>query len=567
MRVRNSANGTTELTEWRSIEWKRHFQIVRNLRQRIFKASEAGDLSRVKNLQKLLLRSKSNLLVSVRRATQDNVGKKTAGIDGVVALTPEARGVLVDDLTRYQPWKAKPVRRIYIPKSNGKLRPLGIPVLKDRVFQGMVKNGLEPQWEAQFEGTSYGFRPGRSAHDAIEDIANFANTKGNKKWVVDADIQGAFDNIDHDYLLSTIGNVPGKELIRQWLKAEYMERGIKHDTSSGTPQGGIISPLLANIALHGMEEAIGVRRNINGANIGKRGVVRYADDFVVFCQSREDAEQVIEELKMWLALRGLQLSEEKTRIVHITEGFDFLGFNIRQYEARNTKRGYKLLIKPSDNSLRKIKAKLKEMMLKLSGANAETLIKRLNPVIFGWSGYFRFCAASVTFNKIQWWLSERIYRWMRRQHPKKSWGWIRSKYLGPWNKDRQDNRVFGDKESGKYMTKFSWVSTSTRHVKVIGRYSKDDPKLSRYWENRAQKAPYQKSDRWFMARQQNFRCVVCKEPIFNGEPLEDHHLISNRENTERNLIKNRRLIHVLCHQQVHGDKNAELPTSVKEIRP
>jgi RNA-directed DNA polymerase len=253
---------------------------------------------------------------------------------------------MVDTLAHYAPWKAKPARRVYIPKSNNKLRPLGIPVVMDRCLQAMVKNALEPAWEARFEGISYGFRPGRSCHDAIEKIYLLARPNKTKKWVLDADIQGAFDHISHDYLQEAIGPVPGRELIKQWLKAGYIDQEVFHETEQGTPQGGVISPLLANIALHGMEEALGVTHNTQGRINGKRAVVRYADDFVCFCETQEDAEQVQQVLTTWLAQRGLTLSTEKTRIVHLSKGFDFLGFNIRHYQTpQTTQTGWKLLIK------------------------------------------------------------------------------------------------------------------------------------------------------------------------------------------------------------------------------
>jgi len=281
-------------TDWNTVNWREAHRTVRNLRQRIFRASQAQEWAKVRSLQKLMLRSRANTLVSVRRVTQENRGKNTAGVDKLVVKTPAERGKLVDQLMTYQPWRAKPARRVYIPKSNGKLRPLGIPTVIDRCLQARVKNALEPAWESRFEPTSYGFRPGRGAHDAIQNIFTQANAQSRKRWVVDADIKGAFDHIDHAYLLRTIGNVPGTALIRQWLKAGYMEGGVLHDTPAGTPQGGVISPLLANIALHGLEEALGVHRNKLGFNRTGRAVVRYADDFVVFCQTREDAEKVID---------------------------------------------------------------------------------------------------------------------------------------------------------------------------------------------------------------------------------------------------------------------------------
>jgi RNA-directed DNA polymerase len=391
--MQTPANGTKGQTDWTTADWRAVERNVRNLRERIHRATAEGDYRKVRNLQKLLLRSRSNALQSVRRVTQINAGKKTPGVDKVVIKTPEARGRMVDELRTYQPWRAQPARRVYIPKANGKLRPLGIPTVKDRAIQAMVKTALEPEWEAQFESISYGFRPGRSAHDAIEAIWNTAN-KGNKVRIVDADIRGAFDNIAHTTVLDATAHFPARGLVKQWLKAGYMEEKVYHETPAGTPQGGVISPLLANIALHGMEQAIGVRRNKHGwTQYAKRAVIRYADDFVVFCQTYEDAQKVIEELTTWLAERGLELSKEKTRIVHLDEGFDFLGFNIRRYptsiKGPKARTPYKVLIKPSKDTVRRFREKVREEWLALKGAPIEGVIKRINPIIRGWANYYR----------------------------------------------------------------------------------------------------------------------------------------------------------------------------------
>jgi RNA-directed DNA polymerase len=224
------------------------------------------------------MRSYSNILISVRRVTQTNTGSRTAGVDKLVVKTPKARGLLVEILAKFIPWKPLPARRMYIPKANGKKRPLGIPCIIDRCLQAIVKNALEPYWEAKFEGISYGFRPGRGCHDAIAKIYLIACPHRNKKWVVDADIKGCFDNIDHEHLLKVIGNFPARKLIHQWLKAGHMEDGVFYNSLTGTPQGGIVSPLLANIALHGMEKTLRIKYNIRGESIGDRQVVRYADD-------------------------------------------------------------------------------------------------------------------------------------------------------------------------------------------------------------------------------------------------------------------------------------------------
>ena len=376
-------------TNWNEVDWHKAERQVRNLRQRIFRATQAGEWSKVRSLQKLMLRSKANRLVSVRRVTQQNAGKYTPGIDKVVVKSSAARGRLVDELSAYQPYKAKPTRRVYIPKANGKLRPLGIPTVIDRCVQAMVKNSLEPSWEAQFEGSSYGFRPGRGCHDALVKIALLAAPHRRKKWVLDADIKGAFDNISHYHLLQTIGPVPGHQLIKQWLKAGFVDKEVFHETESGTPQGGVISPLLANISLHGMEQTLGITHNKKGELTSNRAVVKYADDFAVFCESKEDAEAIQQVLTDWLKERGLALSAEKTQIVHLHDGFNFLGCNVRLYPMKNSRTGYKLLIKPSKQSVQKIKDKLREKWKQLNGKNIEKVFKLLNPVIRGWANYFR----------------------------------------------------------------------------------------------------------------------------------------------------------------------------------
>jgi RNA-directed DNA polymerase len=504
--------------------------------------------------------------------TQINAGKNTAGVDKLVIKTPAARTKLTREILQAQPWRSKPARRVYIPKANGKFRPLGIPVIRDRALQAMVKNALEPYWEAKFEGTSYGFRPGRSCHDAIARIYSFARPHKNKDWVLDADIKGAFDNINHEYLLKTIGMFPARELIKQWLKAGYVDGDVFQRTETGTPQGGVISPLLANIALHGMEEALtiwkisergrtygrriksyeGIRYNINGISTGKRALVRYADDFVVFCESKEDAIKCRELLTEWLKKRGLELSEEKTKIRHLTEGFDFLGFNIRHYDSiLTTRTGYKLLIKPSGESVKKIRKKLRDKWMSLLGSSAEVVIKELNPIVRGWANYFRIGVSSRTFSKLDHWMYTRELRYAKRTHPCKSLKWIKRKYFGRFNLKRSDLYVFGSKENRSFILKFNWFPIE-RHVLVRGTSSPDDPNLREYWLDRNAAKAKDSTPSWQkLSKRQKGRCEWCGESLFNDEEIQTHHIIW-KSRGGKDTYDNLRLVHLFCHQQIHA---------------
>jgi RNA-directed DNA polymerase len=542
------ANGTDRSTDWTSVNWRKANRQVRNLRQRIFRASQTGDWNTVRSLQKLMLRSYSNTLVSVRRVTQINQGRNTPGVDKLTVKTPEGRGRLVDHLMTFQPWKARPAKRVYIPKANGKLRPLGIPTVIDRCLQARIKNALEPRWEAEFEASSYGFRPGRGCHDAIQKVYLLARPNKTKKWVVDADIEGAFDNIDHEFLLETIGSVPGKELIRQWLKAGYVDRNVFHETERGTPQGGVISPLLANIALHGMEKALGVKHNNRGEIIGPRAVVRYADDFVVFCESRMDALKAQEDLTVWLGKRGLKLSETKTRIVHLTEGFDFLSYNVRHYRDFSRPTNHKLLIKPSKDAMQEIRDKLRKEWLRLKGKPIVEVLRVLNPIIRGWANYHRVVVASRAFNSLDNWMYRRECRYVNYNHPNKPNKWKKKRYWGRLNKRRNDNWVFGDKRTWSYLLKFSWVKIE-RHIMVKGQSSPDDPSLRGYWKARERaktKELAPKSQK--LAQNQDGMCPLCGESLLNGEETHKDHIVP-RDQGGQDSDDNVQLIHLFCHQQ------------------
>ena len=506
--------------EWDKIDWRAQEGQVRRLRQRIFKASQEGDWPKVRNLQKLMLRSRANTLVSVRQVTQRNTGRRTAGIDGEVALTSEARGqVAVRVHQSITSWQPRAVRRVYIPKASNraKLRPLGIPVLMDRCHQQRVRHALEPEWEARFEPRSYGFRPGRGCHDAIAAIYNVCKgPRAKRVWALDADLAAAFDKIDHDRLLAAIGSFPARDMISGWLKAGVLEAGKGFaPTTEGTPQGGGISPCLLNVALHGLEEAAGVCYETSGPRAGETRpgspvLIRYADDVAVLCCSQQQAGQVKARLTEWLAPRGLAFNEDKTRIVHLSEGFSFLGFDVRRY-------GPKLLIKPDKAAIRRLRERLASEMRTLRGSNAAAVIAVLNPIIRGWAAYYRGAVSSKVFHSLDTYVWRLTFKWARWQHRNKPRSWIVGRYFGMFNRFRNDRWVFGDRDGGTYLVKFSWTGI-TRHVMVKGAASPDDPALASYWADRRKKVkPPLDAYTLRLLTRQDARCPLCGEHLLTAD--------------------------------------------------
>lgn len=467
---------TTEA--WNTINWAKVHRKIFKLQKRIYQASLSGQNAKARKLQKLLVKSYYAKLLAVRRVTQDNQGKRTAGIDGVKSITPKQRLELVKSLSKYQ--KAKPLRRKWIPKSNGEERPLGIPTINDRVRQALVKSALEPQWEARFEGTSYGFRPGRSAHDAMSRI--FQSINQGEYYILDADISKCFDQINHEYLLSKI-DCPStmKAQIKQWLKAGVMDNGIFNATEAGTPQGGVISPLLANIALDGMIRLIDSKFPKKGSATQAK-VIRYADDFVVISPHLEIIQQCQVVIEEWLKPIGLELKPAKTRICHtlreieingekVAPGFDFLGWNFRQYPVgkyhsgktggRGSKRlGFKTLIKPNKKAIKAHSDKVKEVIKTHKTAPQYALIKCLNPVIRGWCNYHSKVVSKETFSSLDHIIWQRLRAWTVSRCGKADYGKLKNYFR------KNGNRAWSFETKDGYKLLDHADIPITRHITV-----------------------------------------------------------------------------------------------------
>lgn len=494
--------------KWDEIDWRKLERSVFKLQKRIYQASKSGNWKRMKRLQKLLLKSKSAKLLSVRRVTQINQGKKTAGVDGVKSLGPIQRLKLANELNLSG--KSKPVRRIWIPKpGKTEKRPLGIPTMSDRAKQALVKLVLEPEWEAKFAPNSYGFRPARSCHDAVEAI-HLAISKKNA-YVLDADIKGCFDNIDHIALLNKLNTFPRlRRVIKGWLRNGVMEGEVFYKTKAGTPQGGVVSPLLANIALHGLEyelkEAIlddlrqyaNQKRKISISHQNAKrsiSIMFYADDFVVIHESKEIILKAKEYIERWLEKIGLKLSPTKTRVVHTLQstdgnkpGFSFLGFSIRQYPDETRKQGYKTHTKPSLENKKRHRRAINEKLDQMTACTQEEVIKALNPIINGWSNYFRIGVSSKIFSSMDHYMFQKLWKWARWRHPNKGLKWIKRKYFRRY---KGNNWRFAT--SDNFRLALHSETHIKRHVKIEGTRTPYEGDL-KYWSKRSKKRNFSTHD-------------------------------------------------------------------------
>ncbi len=551
---------SNQMVEWRSINWRKLEKRVYKLQKRIYQASNRGDVKAVRRLQKTLMKSWSARALSVRRVTQDNTGKKTAGVDGVKSLSPVERLKLANKLKLGT--KVSPTRRVWIPKpGTEEKRPLGIPTMKDRALQALVKMALEPEWEARFEPNSYGFRPGRSCHDAIEAIFKAISQK--PKYVLDADIAKCFDRIDHEALLRKLNTFPTmRRQIRAWLKAEVMDKKQLFPTSEGTPQGGVISPLLANIALHGMEKQIKQYAetipSLNGKWLNKRqrreklSLIRYADDFVILHEDITVVQRCKEIISEWLKGMGLELKPSKTRLAHTLNqceqekpGFDFLGFTIQQFPKGkyHSNQGFKTIITPSKKKQKVHYDQIARVIETHKAAPQAALISRLNPIIRGWANYYAAVVSKDTYSEIDNLMYQKLRAWAKRRHPQKNGGWVTNKY---WQSIDDANWVFATRKDNNALRLLNHADTPiVRHVKVKGESSPYDGNLV-YWSKRKGENPEMPSKVSNILKRQKGKCTHCGLYFREDDVMEvDHRIPKSLGGKDSN--DNWQLLHRHCH--------------------
>lgn len=520
---------------WTTIPWDVANQYVRRLQARISKAALEEDWRGVKRLQRLLVRSTSGKALAVRRVTE-NQGKRTPGVDKVLWSTAGSKWRAVQSLTTVG-YKPSPLRRIHIPKANGGKRPLGIPTMRDRAMQALHWLALDPVAETHADLNSYGFRSHRSTADALTQCMNALNRSGSPEWVLEGDIKGCFDNIDHQWLME---NVPmDRGVLSGWLKAGFVERSRLFPTEAGTPQGGIISPVLANLTLDGLE------RTLKSAfpRRAKLNFIRYADDFIVTAVSKELLETKVKPLiAEFLATRGLTLSETKTVITHAADGFDFLGFRVRKFKDF-------LHVGPSPASTKRLYAKVSAMLRRLRTAKQGDVIRALNPIISGWANYHRTMMASRTFAVMDHRIFWALWRWARRRHPNKGARWVRRRYFRTSGKRQW---VFTDGAST-----LMWLASFTkrRHIKIRSDANPYDPADEGYFDTVLQRRMLatlagRRKLNWLWSRQQGV-CRRCRGKITKTTGWHIHHRIW-RSLGGSNRMDNLELLHPTCHAQLHA---------------
>lgn len=468
MNVVSATCAPTGVTDWDGINWTQSNQNVKRLQSRIVKATQQGRWNKVKALQHLLTHSFSGKALAVKRVTS-NKGKRTPGVDRIIWDTPKAKADAISQM-KQRGYKPLPLRRVYIAKKSGKMRPLGIPPMKDRAMQALYKLALDPIAETLADPNSYGFRTARSSADAAEQCFIALSKSNSAQWILEGDIKGCFDNISHNWMLAKVPM--DKVVLQKWLKAGFIEKARLFPTYFGTPQGSVTSAVLANLALDGLEAML--KKHFRGQKVN---YIRYADDFLVTGNSKELLEyQVKPMIEDFLAIRGLMLSPEKTKITNIADGFDFLGWNFRKYKG-------KLLRKPAKDNMAAVRSKISEIISTNKTAKQENLIRQLNPVIAGWANYHRHAVAKRAFSSLDYQIWIMLWQWAKRRHPNKGAKWIRKKYFITLG---MRNWVFGSKDKdGNVVTLVKASDTAiVRHVKIKGDANPFDPEWNAYFEDR-----------------------------------------------------------------------------------
>jgi RNA-directed DNA polymerase len=553
MIVEHSTGATSrETVDWHSIDWKKAHKIVNRLQARIVQATKVGKRNKVKALQRILTHSYSGKALAVKRVTE-NQGKNTPGVDKTLWDTPEKKTMAIQELQQ-RGYTAQPLRRLYIPKPNGDPRPLGIPTMKDRGMQALYLQALDPIAETQADTHSYGFRKERSCADAITQCYRVLFRKDMPTWILEGDIKSCFDSINHNWLLT---HIPVESsILEKWLKAGYMEKSVWHASEDGTPQGGIISPVLANMALDGLETLLREKYPpiTNGGKGSKVHLVRYADDFIITGSSQKLLEKEVKPVVTgFFKERGLELSQEKTKITHIADGFDFLGQNIRKYNGL-------LLTRPSKKNVKAFLKDIRETIKGQKQATAYGLITLLNPKIQGWANYHRHGASSKTFVRVDWVIEKALWQWAKRRHPKKGTHWIQKRYFCQIG--NQNWCFFGtakDKD-GQTVQKVLCQAAKTpivRYTKIKGECNPYDPAWKPYLSRRREA----KMIRTLRGRplllklweEQKGICPNCDQPITKETGWHNHHIVYKAKGGS-NGIENRVLVHPNCHRQVHANK-------------
>ena len=548
---------------WHDLDWAVIQCSVRKTQLKIAQATGEGNWRRVKRLQRMLTHSFYGRCLAVRRVTE-NRGRKTPGVDGETWGSPQAKLRAVGSLSKQLGYRPKPPRRVWIPKpGKQEKRPLGIPTMLDRAMQALFLQALEPVVESTSDPKSYGFRPDRSTADAMVELFHLLAPQTAAVWILEGDIKGFFDNINHEWLCQNV--CMDRTVLRKWLKAGVVDRRQLTATEAGTPQGGIISPCWANATLNGLEtqlrkhllQRLGAKRLKNR----KVQVVRYADDFVILADSKEFLEA---EIKPWvehfLSVRGVALSQEKTRITSITIGFDFLGWNFRKYVPKSPYRKAKLLIKPSKKNVSAFYRKVREIIQNTGAMTQEALIGQLNPVLKGWSQYHSPVVAKQTFSKLVSLIFWRLWRWAKRRHPKKSADWIRKRYFQSVG---GRNWVFAHpykdgKGEKQYRQLYKLAETAiVRHKRLPGEYQPYDAQHELKWEvlrvQRMQHKLRYRGQILSIFRRQKGLCAHCGQAISKETGWHDHHVIRRVDGGSDNL-SNRVLLHPNCHALAHSQQ-------------